>query len=90
VAHYRDVLARKVIVKPDFWRWRIRLGLATAIVCALIAAAGFGLDAADVDLGDVPVIMALAGTLFGLGGLIVAVVAWRFHVQQHRNPGLPL
>lgn len=85
LAHYRDVLARKVIVKPDFWRWRIRLGLGTTIVCAVVAAAGFGLEAADAGLGDVPMIMAAVGTLIGLGGLILAAAAWRFHVQQHRG-----
>jgi hypothetical protein len=85
LAHYRDVLARKVIVKPDFWRWRIRLGLGTAIVCALVAAAGFALEAADLDLGVVPLIMAVAGTMFALGGLILAAIAWRLHVQQHRG-----
>ena len=87
LAHYSDVVARKVIVKPDFWRWRIRLGLGTAIVCALVAAAGFGVAAAGVDLGVVPLIMAVAGTVFGLGGLILAAIAWSFHVQQHRGAG---
>lgn len=85
VAHYRDVVARKVIVKPDFWRWRIRLGLGTAIVCALVAAAGFGLEATDAGFGEVPMIMAASGTLVGLAGLVLAVIAWRFHVQQHRG-----
>jgi hypothetical protein len=85
LAHYSDVLTRKVIVQPHFWRWRIRLGLTTAIVCALVAAAGFGVEAADVDLGIIPLIMAVAGTIFGLGGLILAAIAWRFHVLQHRG-----
>jgi hypothetical protein len=85
VAHYRDVVARKVIVKPNFWRWRIRLGLTTAIVSALVAAAGFGLEVADADLGVVPLVMAVAGTMLALGGLILAAIAWRLHVQQHRG-----
>ena len=88
LAHYSDVLARKVIVKPDFWRWRIRLGLTTAIVCALVAASGFGLAAAGADLGDIPMIMAVVGMMVGLGGLILAVIAWRFHVRQHRGAGM--
>ena len=87
LAHYRDVLARRTIVKPDFWRWRIRVGLAVTIVCTVVAAAGFGLEAADVELGEAPVIMAVAGTMFAIGGLILALLAWMLHRQQHRGTG---
>ena len=85
LAHYSDVVARNVIVRPNFWRWRIRIGLTTAMVCALVAAAGFGAKRVGVDLGDVGQITAAIATLVGLGGLILAFAAWRFHHQQHRR-----
>ena len=81
--HFSKVLARETIVKPDFWRRRIRWGLTTAAVCALAAAAGFALEAAKVELGIVPLVMAVAGTMLALGGLVLALLAWMFYLGQH-------
>ena len=85
LAHFSKVLARETVVKPDFWRRRIRWGLTAAVVCALTAAAGFALEAAEVQLGSVPLIMAVAGTIIAIGGLILASIAWMFHARQHRG-----
>ena len=82
LAHFAKVLARETVVKPDFWRRRVRWGLTAAVVCALAAGAGFALEAAEVQLGIVPLIMAVAGTIFGVGGLILASIAWMFHLRQ--------
>jgi hypothetical protein len=87
--HYRQVIARKIIVKPDFWRRRIRFGLIVAALSGLVAAAGFGLAALApslaADLGDLPAGMAVAGTVMGLAGLVLALLAAGMHAKQHRR-----
>jgi hypothetical protein len=85
LAHFQKVLAREIIVKPDFWRRRIRLGLATAFVSTLIVAAGFGLAAADMNAGAAPVAMAAGGAVLAVGGLILALLAWTFSEKQHHG-----
>ena len=75
LAHYQDVIGRRTIVKPDFWRRRVRWGLTAALVAGLIAAAGFALEAADAELGVVPLVMAVAGAVSALGGLVLALLA---------------
>jgi ABC-type glycerol-3-phosphate transport system permease component len=85
LAHYQNVIARRTIVKPHFWRTRIRLGLGTAIVSGLAAAAGFALAERDQELGHVPLAMAVCGTMIGIGGLVLALAAWGFHRHQRRG-----
>lgn len=80
--HYRDVIARRVIVKPDFWRWRIRLGLRVAAVSAIVAGIGFALRERNSELADVPLIMAVAGAVIGVGGLVLAFLAFLLERQQ--------
>ena len=82
LAHYQAVIARRTIVKPDFWRRRVRWGLIAALVSGLVAAAGFALEAGDGDFGVAPLVMAVAGAITFVAGLILAVLAaliGRFH-----------
>ncbi len=83
--HYIAALAGQVMVKPEFWPKRIRWGLWAAAGSAVVAAAGFGLGALDTDLGVVPLILAVVGTVAALGGLVLAFVAWTFADRQRRG-----
>jgi hypothetical protein len=80
--HYRAVVGRRTIVKPHFWTLRIKIGLYAALIAALVSACGFLLNALKVDLGIVPLIMAVAGAVTALGGLILALLAWRIRAAQ--------
>ena len=80
--HFRSVAERRTIVNPRFWPLRIRIGLGTALVAGLICAGGFVLNALPIDLGIVPLVMAVTGAVIGLGGLVLALIAWRIHAQR--------
>jgi hypothetical protein len=79
--HFQAVAGRRKVVKPYFWRLRIRIGLGAALVAGLVCAAGFALNALRVDLGIVPLVMAVVGAVTALGGLVLALIAWRIHAQ---------
>lgn len=83
--HYIAALAGQVIVRPDFWPRRIRWGLWAAVISAIAAATGFGLEALDADLGILPLILAVSGTVAAIGGLILALLAWIFADRQRRG-----
>ncbi len=83
--HYRLVLAGERLVKPGFWKLRVRLGLWGAGVSGAVAAAGFGLNALGLDLGEAPLVMAVAGTMFAIAGLVLALIASRFAARQRRG-----
>lgn len=85
VEHFRLVLTGERLVKPDFWKGRVRLGLWIIAISAVIAAGGFGLNAAKVELGIIPLIMAVTGVIFAFGGLILAFIASRFAERQRRG-----
>ena len=85
LAHYEDVMARRTIVKPNFWRIRIKIGLIGAAVGAAAAAIGFSLSDMNQALADVPLIMAVAGTMVALGGLVLAFAAWMFLLRQYEG-----
>jgi hypothetical protein len=85
VRHYGDVIERRVIVKPDFWRWRMRLGLWVAVVSAVAAGIGFGLAHRSSELSEVPLVMAVGGVIFGLGGLLLAFLAFMLERFQRRG-----
>jgi hypothetical protein len=84
--HYRAVIGRRTIVKPHFWTLRIKIGLYAALIAALVSAGGFLLNALKVDLGIVPLVMAVAGAVTALGGLILALLAWRIRAAQFGRP----
>ena len=80
--HYQDVIARRTIVKPHFWRLRIRLGLGAAVIGTLAAAIGFGLRGSSLPV-DLLVGMAVIGIMVALGGLVLAAAAATFRHRQH-------
>jgi hypothetical protein len=84
--HFKRVDAREIIINPDFYRRRIGWGLRAAPVCFLIAATGFGLQAAGYGNlldGALCVGLAVAGAVSGLGALALALIAWMFSQAQH-------
>lgn len=85
LAHYQDVMARRTIVKPNFWRTRIKIGLIGAAIFAVIAVIGFALSGMNDELSFAPLIMAIAGTIFALGGLVLAGIAWLLLTYQHEG-----
>jgi hypothetical protein len=85
LTHYEDVMARRTIVKPNFWRIRIKIGLIGAAVSASAAAIGFSLSGMNDALANVPLVLAAAGTMFALGGLVLAFLAWMFLMRQHEG-----
>jgi hypothetical protein len=83
--HYIAALAGQVIVRPDFWPRRIRWGLWAAVISAIAAGTGFGLEALDADFGHLPLILAVSGTVTAIGGLLLAFLAWIFGERQRRG-----
>jgi len=75
LTHYTSVTAGQTIVKPGFWKFRIKLGLWAAGIGALSAATGFGLNALKVNLAEAPLVMAVVGVMVALGGLVLAGAA---------------
>ncbi len=76
LAHYTAVTRGETIARPGFWTLRIRIGLWGAGLGAVSAALGLALIALKVELGDAPLVMAVAGMMVGLGGLLLAGIAW--------------
>lgn len=83
--HFRAVLRGEVIVHPDFWKRRIRFGLVGAAVCAALAGVGFLLAERNDELGNIPLFLAVAGTIFAIGGLILALKSWTFERSRSRR-----
>lgn len=85
VAHFNDVLSARRIVNPGFYPSRMRIGIGGVIVGAVLAAIGFGLEAADIEAGYIPVTLAVVGIVGGLGAALLAIIAFRLHRQQYRG-----
>ena len=83
--HYQDVVARRTIVKPDFWRRRVRWGLIGATIGALLSATGFALQAAKAELDMIPLGMAVIGAVVVVAGLILALLASALGRFQRRG-----
>ena len=81
LAHYQAVAQGDRVVRPNFWRVRKRIGMATAGLAALTAGGGFALNAAGAPLGNVPLVMAVGGVVLALAGLLLALFA---HVRAQR------
>lgn len=60
-------------------------GLWAALVAGIVSAVGFGLEAVEADAGELPVILAVAGAVVALGGLVLAFFAWTFAHRQRRG-----
>lgn len=85
LAYFKDVNSRKIIVRRGFYPSRIRIGLWSALIFAVIAVAGFGLEALETDFGLVPLLMAVIGTVAAIAGLVLASIAWMLYRQQLRG-----
>lgn len=81
LGHFSAVDQRKKLVNPNFYGRRIRWGLIAAPLFFLIAAMGFALNEAGVG-GVVPLLMAITGVIAGIGGLVLALLAWLLHMKQ--------
>jgi hypothetical protein len=84
--HFQRVDARETVVNPGFYRGRMRFGLYAAPVCFLVAAIGFGLQAAGYGNlldGVLAVSLAVGGVVSGLGALALTLVAWLLSRAQH-------
>ena len=82
---FRDIIERRVIVKPYFWTGRLRAGLWIAGVCACLAAIGFALRERNQELANIPLFLAVAGTIIAVGGLVMALIAAKLRWQQNRR-----
>ncbi len=80
--HYQQVLAGKVVSNPDFYRNRVRFGLAAALVLLPFAGLGARLDQNGFGQVDVPSIMVIFGGIFGCGALLLALFAWVLGQRQ--------
>jgi hypothetical protein len=80
--HFRNVLARKTVVKADFYPSRVRWGLIIAGVSGVVFAAGIGLEMAGISLGLTTLFMAVVGAVTGLGGLALAAIAYILAIKQ--------
>ena len=86
LAHYRKVDAREIIVNPGFYRGRMRFGLWAAPICFAVAVIGFGLEFGGFKtlVPDwLPVSLAVGGVVAGIGGLVLALIAWWMSQAQH-------
>lgn len=81
LGHFSAVDQRRTLVNPNFYVRRIRWGLIAAPLFFLMAAMGFGLNEAGVQ-GTVPLLMAVTGVIAGIGGLVLAALAWVLHMKQ--------
>ena len=82
---YQDIVERRTIVKPHFWTRRINFGLVFAAVSALIAAIGFLLRDRNQELANIPLVLAVAGTIFAIGGLLMAGLGRSQRNRQFRR-----
>ena len=83
--HFQAALRGEVIVNPGFWRLRIRIGLVGAAVCTALAALGFLLADRNVELHNIPLFLAVGGTITAIGGLVLALLSWRFDQSRRRQ-----
>ena len=72
-------------MKPHFRTRRLRAGLWIAGVCACFAAIGFALRERNQERGNIPLFLAVAGTITAIGGLVMALIAAKLRWQQNRR-----
>lgn len=83
--HYEDVVARRTVVRPGFWRTRIKIGLIAAAVSAAIAVLGYALSGMNEELASAPMVLMIAGTIFTFAGMALASLAWLFEKRQRNG-----
>jgi hypothetical protein len=85
LTHYTAVHSGQTIARPGFWAFRVKIGLWALGIGAVSAAAGFGLNALKVKLGDVPLIMAVSGVMLVLFGVVLAGAASLLGRDERRD-----
>lgn len=85
LAHYRAILTGEVLAKPDFYPSRIRIGFVVAGVSAVVFVLGMGLEMAGLSFGVTTLVMAVAGAVVGIGGLVLAAIAYILGLKQRRK-----
>lgn len=75
IAHYTAVTTGQTVARPGFWALRLKIGLWAAAIAATTGIVGFALRGLNDQLANIPLVMAIAGTMFTLGGLLIAAIA---------------
>lgn len=88
--HFRRVSNREVVVNPDFYRPRIRIGLIVASVGTILTALGFWFAwrarrSGDQDMENLAEGLAGCSLIVAVAGLVLAAVAWRLRQRQYRG-----
>ncbi len=83
--HFQDVIERRTIVKPQHWTNRINFGLVVTLVAAASAAIGFLLRERNQELANIPLVLAVAGTIITIGGLVMVALGRSQRSRQYRR-----
>jgi hypothetical protein len=83
--HYRGVLSGETNPNPQFYPRRIRIGLIGAAVFLLPAFAGYIIGPQSEDYFDLPSLMMIFGSIFGLASLLLAMLAWILMQRQQKR-----
>jgi len=88
--HFRRVGNREVVVNPDFYRLRIRIGLIFASIGTILAALGFWLAArarrsGDQEIENLAEGLAVCSSIVAVAGLVLAAIAWTLWQRKHRG-----
>jgi hypothetical protein len=73
--HYRRPETGTIAADPDFYASRVRFGLIAAPICLLFAGAGFVLSRLAPEDNILPMLMMIFGGVFGVGALLIALLA---------------
>lgn len=85
--HFEDVLSGRVVANPGFWPSRMKLGIWGLGLGVLCGAAGFamiGMKLTNGAVGNVALVLAIAGVLVALGGGMLAAIAYFIGVRGGR------
>lgn len=74
--HFQDVHDRPAGRSAGFYRRQSKAGLVGASLCGAAAAAGFLLRARNEEMNQIPLILAVTGTILAIGGMAYALLAW--------------
>ncbi|SNT01137.1 hypothetical protein SAMN06295912_13030 [Sphingomonas laterariae] len=85
LGHYQAVQRHEVIVRPGFWKSRIRFGLIGTGLASACAAIGFLLRERNDELYNIPLFMAVAGTIVAIAGLFLAGMSRSFDPARRRR-----
>lgn len=88
--HFRRVSNREIVVNPDFYRARIRIGLIVASVGTIVTASGFWFAgqarrSGDQDMENVAEGLAGCSLIVAVAGLLLAAIAWRLRQRQYQG-----